>query len=80
MPRSVGLVRCSFVFLYLTLTGCSTLGQLDGPPDWCKQPSTKIVCKEGGDLVQCYKELKQENAREKSKRRCLQRYARAVSG
>lgn len=61
------------------LTSCATFGQLDGPPAWCTVPFKKITCKAGDDLVQCYAALKQENDRERSKRRCLARYARAVS-
>ena len=57
------------------------MGQLDAPPDWCIAPAKRIEAeKEGDDAVQKLAETKQELARERSKRRCLQRYAKAVSG
>ena len=75
MPKHLG------VMLLLLLGGCATMGQLDAPPDWCTAPAKKIEAeKEGDDAVQKLAETKQELAREKSKRRCLQRYAKAVSG
>ena len=75
MPKHLG------VMLLLMLGGCATMGQLDAPPDWCTAPGKKIAAeKEGDDAVQKLAETKQELARERSKRRCLQKYARAVSG
>ena len=67
--------------LLLMLAGCASMGQLDAPPDWCSAPGRKIEAeKEGDAAVQKLAETKQELAREKSKRRCLQKYAKAVSG
>ena len=75
MPKHLG------VMLLLMLAGCASMGQLDAPPDWCSAPGRKIEAeKEGDDAIQKLAEVKQELAREKSKRRCLEKYARAVSG
>jgi hypothetical protein len=84
MPRSVGLslsiLRWIAISSVSLLTGCATFGQLDPPPTWCTSPSKKITCKAGDDIVQCHAQMKQELSRERSKRRCLQRYANAVKG
>ena len=65
----------------LLIGGCATMGQLDAPPGWCSAPAKKFEPpKEGDDLVQTHGEMVEEWEREKSKRRCLQNYARAVSG
>ena len=84
-------VRSTYHFLHVSkmiilafvcmLSGCASMGQLDAPPDWCIAPANRIEAeKEGDDAVQKLAETKQELARERSKRRCLQRYAKAVSG
>jgi hypothetical protein len=63
------------------LAGCASMGALEQPPSWCTAPAKKIEpAKEGDDLVQTHAEMMQEWEREKSKRKCLQRYAKAVSG
>ncbi len=67
--------------LLLLLGGCSTMGQLDAPPSWCTaQGKTLAPEKEGEDAILRLAETKQELARERSRKRCLQKYARAVTG
>lgn len=63
------------------LAGCaSTMGALDAPPAWCMAASAKPEpLQPGDDLVKRHADLKVAAARERSKTRCLQRYARAVS-
>ena len=64
-----------------TLAGCATpFGALNAPPKWCMaRAANSDPLKAGDDLVQKHADLKEENAREKSRVRCLQRYAKAVS-
>ena len=82
MPRiALGVVRYSFCFLCLTLTGCSTMGALDAPPSWCTAQGKALAPeREGEDAILKLAETKQELARERSRRRCLQKYAKAVTG
>lgn len=80
MPRlAVAVVICTFAIL--SITGCSTVtGVIDGPPAWCTAKAKTVKVKEGDDLVKKHAEMTQEYQRERARRRCLQRYARAVSG
>ena len=71
---SVGVIYC-------LLAGCATMGDIDPPAKWCTAPAKKFASpKEGDDLVQTHAEMMVEWQREKSKNRCLRRYANAVAG
>ena len=63
------------------LAGCATpMGALDGPPKWCMaKGAAQEPLKAGDDLIQKHADLKEASAKEVSKTRCLQRYARAVA-
>lgn len=77
------MVRYSLALLCLTLpAGCETpMGALDAPPKWCMNRSVaQEPLKAGDDLIQKHADLKEQSAKEVSKVRCLQRYARAVTG
>ncbi len=63
-----------------SLAGCATMGALDGPPKWCMaKGASSEPLKAGDDLVQKHADLKEHSAKEQSKVRCLQRYAKAVT-
>jgi hypothetical protein len=56
------------------------MGSLDGPPAWCMARSAaQEPLKAGDDLAQKHADLKEQSAKDASKVRCLQRYARAVA-
>jgi hypothetical protein len=73
-------VIASFISLGL-LAGCATpFGALNAPPKWCMaRAANQEPLKAGDDLVQKHADLKEHTAKEQSKVRCLQRYARAVA-
>ena len=62
------------------LAGCASMGALDGPPQWCMAKGVASEpLKAGDDLVQKHADLKEQSAKDASRVRCLQRYAKAVS-
>ena len=80
LPRIAGRITL-LTLLFTLLAGCSTMGEIDPPAKWCTAPAKKFESpKEGDDLVQTHAEMMVEWEREKSKNRCLQRYANAVAG
>ena len=76
------MVFCAPLAALLISAGCATpFGAVDGPPSWCTAPAkTFPPVKEGEDLVQAHADMMQEWHREQSRRRCLTRYAKAISG
>jgi len=69
------------LLLVTALAGCATpMGALDAPPKWCMtKGAAQEPLKAGDDLVQKHADLKEQSAKEQSKVRCLQRYAKAVT-
>jgi hypothetical protein len=74
-------MRAFCILCTLLFSGCGTAGLIEAPPAWCTAASSRSQpLNSGDDLIQKHADLKEAEARERSKNRCLRKYVRAVTG
>lgn len=80
MHHKTCVMAVSALLMVHGLAGCASMGALDAPPKWCMaRGAAAEPLKAGDDLVQKHADLKEQSAKDASRVRCLQRYARAVT-